>query len=201
MVPSHDRRQGPTLRRGTGAQRRRARGGAARRVGRGAFLSRLRGPATRRTISPLHPVRSTGLVALAHRRPAIAKCAAAGGRLETLRQALGIDRMTILAHSMGTFLAMSYAQAHPRHVAKLFLTGALPAKSPPGGWDAYSEASTSDARAHLTGRPEVERERAAIEASIDPVAARKATHLWRIGLAAVNMYHVERWREMLGGQA
>jgi proline iminopeptidase len=121
--------------------------------------------------------------------------------LEQLRRSLGLQRLTIFAHSMGTFLAMSYAQRYPSHVEKLIMTGTLPAKSPPGGWDAYTTASNSDAREHLTNRPEVARERQAVEASGDPIAARRATHLWRIGLAAVNMYHVERWRQMPGGEA
>jgi pimeloyl-ACP methyl ester carboxylesterase len=45
--------------------------------------------------------------------------------LDLLRQRLGLNRVTILAHSMGTFLAQSYLEAHPDHVKGVILAGAI----------------------------------------------------------------------------
>jgi proline iminopeptidase len=41
--------------------------------------------------------------------------------LDLLRHTLGIDKVTLVAHSMGTFLAFAYTQAHPDNVAGLIL--------------------------------------------------------------------------------
>jgi proline iminopeptidase len=41
--------------------------------------------------------------------------------LEALRRARGLERLTLVGHSMGTRLAMMYAQAHPDRVAGLAL--------------------------------------------------------------------------------
>lgn len=46
--------------------------------------------------------------------------------LEQLRQRLGLDKVTLMAHSMGNHLAYGYLRAHPERVAGLILVGAVP---------------------------------------------------------------------------
>jgi pimeloyl-ACP methyl ester carboxylesterase len=46
--------------------------------------------------------------------------------LELLRRALGVDRMTLLGVSYGTFVAERYALAQPSHVARLALDSVVP---------------------------------------------------------------------------
>ena len=46
--------------------------------------------------------------------------------IESLRVELGIDKMAILGHSMGTFFAINYAKNFPKHVSKLILSNATP---------------------------------------------------------------------------
>jgi proline iminopeptidase len=46
--------------------------------------------------------------------------------IDTIRQALGADKLVLLAHSAGTPIALDYAADHPEHVAGLILTGAVP---------------------------------------------------------------------------
>ena len=41
--------------------------------------------------------------------------------VESLRIHLGLDRMDLLAHSAGAFLATLYAAAYPRHLSRLVL--------------------------------------------------------------------------------
>jgi|GEM_PF-551701 pimeloyl-ACP methyl ester carboxylesterase len=43
--------------------------------------------------------------------------------LEQLRQRLGIEKVTLMAHSMGNMLAYGYLRAHPERVAGLVLVG------------------------------------------------------------------------------
>lgn len=45
--------------------------------------------------------------------------------LESLRQEIGVDRVTLMAHSMGNHLAYAYLAAHPEHVRGLVLVGAV----------------------------------------------------------------------------
>lgn len=46
------------------------------------------------------------------------------GELDSLRAALGIERMHLVGHSWGTILAVEYYRAHPEHVASLVLGSA-----------------------------------------------------------------------------
>ena len=46
--------------------------------------------------------------------------------LEQLRQRLGLETVTLMAHSMGNHLAYGYLRAHPERVAGLILVGAVP---------------------------------------------------------------------------
>ncbi len=46
--------------------------------------------------------------------------------LEALREHLGLERMTLLAHSFGPLLAASYAIEHPDRVRRMIFIGALP---------------------------------------------------------------------------
>ena len=63
--------------------------------------------------------------------------------LERLRAELRLERMKLAAHSMGTFLAMSYLQQHADRVANLALLGALPPYTPATREDS-ALASASD---------------------------------------------------------
>jgi proline iminopeptidase len=46
--------------------------------------------------------------------------------IDVVRQALGVEKIVLLAHSAGTPIALDYAADHPERVAGLILTGAVP---------------------------------------------------------------------------
>ncbi|MCA8977466.1 MAG: alpha/beta hydrolase [Planctomycetes bacterium] len=117
--------------------------------------------------------------------------------LEELRRELGLSSMRILAHSMGTFLAMSYLREHPDRVRDLILLGAIPAH-----FDGQQtlDAFLSGGSNSLMQRPEVQHELDLLQLPTTP-SARQQTDAWRLRFAAVNLHHVERWRQMPGGQA
>jgi proline iminopeptidase len=46
--------------------------------------------------------------------------------LEAVRRHFGVERPTLMGHSWGTGLAVLYADAHPRNVARLILNGPMP---------------------------------------------------------------------------
>ena len=122
--------------------------------------------------------------------------------IETLRKSLGLEKMTIFAHSMGTYLAMLYLQRYPEKVKNLVLTGALPAQS--GRYldqsllPALKNAGESFRR--FAERPE---KIAELEKAGDKQpnrTAKQETYIWRINFAAGNIYHIERWRQLKGGR-
>ncbi len=49
--------------------------------------------------------------------------------IEAIRKAFHFDKISILGHSWGGFLAMHYATIHPNHVEKLILSNTMPASS------------------------------------------------------------------------
>ena len=123
--------------------------------------------------------------------------------LETLRQALGLERMKIFAHSAGTLLAMRYLQEHPQHVSKLALVGAV---FPKNGSRYFT---AEELRMADSGKEDFKRfvERPAVAAELDKAGlnhpnlkAKEQTERWRIQFAAANIYHIEKWRRMKGGR-
>lgn len=121
--------------------------------------------------------------------------------LEQLRQQLGLKKMTLLAHSMGTFLAMSYLHQYPDRVKGLVLMGAMAAENSP-------QTAAADNNNFLSNEGKAFTERPAIAAEIKrqglekpALTDRERSYVWRIKFAGINAYHVERWRQVKGGMA
>ena len=117
--------------------------------------------------------------------------------LELLRKELNLQRMTIIAHSMGTFLAMQYLKQYPSNVKGLVLLGALPVFA--SSYDATMQAIGHNAES-LAKRPEVQCELKKTGLDKASLSAKESTFAWRIRFASVNLFHVNRWRLMPGGR-
>ncbi len=122
--------------------------------------------------------------------------------LELLRATLKADRITIVAHSMGTYLAMNYLQQYPQRVKGFVLMGALPPRTPQTEAEkALWEEQQKVAKAFIE-RPEITAElhRQGLDKDEKLLTPQERTNAWRIRFAGVNLYHVDRWREMKGGR-
>lgn len=120
--------------------------------------------------------------------------------LERLGGELGLERLRLVGHSMGTFLGMRYLQEHPDRVEGMVLMNALVPRTP------QSEEEVALYREEQ-GAFSAWRERDAVAAELheeglagDSLSDRQATHQWRIRFAAANIFHVDRWRQLKGGQ-
>jgi len=123
--------------------------------------------------------------------------------LERLRAVLGLGQINIVAHSMGTFLALDYEQQHPDHVKGLVLMGALPARTPKTDAEKQLLSAQQNESHEFMQRPEIEAEvrRQGLDKDEKTLAPKQETALWRIHFAGVNIYHVDRWQQVKGGRA
>ena len=116
--------------------------------------------------------------------------------LELLRETLGEERLVLLGHSMGGFLAMSYAARHPERVAGLVLVA-----SPAARWNVEAFRDVERAALERLRREDVVATLRAhgLDVDRDPAWDARRRSLWhRITWAAINLYDVRRWRA-LGG--
>ena len=121
--------------------------------------------------------------------------------LETLRKSLGLDKITLFSHSMGTMLAVGYLRKYPEHVKNIVMAGALVMKSGKYMDEAYktSMLNMKDAGERMDKRREVTAELEKIGYKNPNLTAKQRTYVWRIRFAGAAIYHIERWREMKGG--
>jgi proline-specific peptidase len=122
--------------------------------------------------------------------------------LEHLRAALGVERMNIVAHSMGTYLAMTYLQQYPERVKGLVLMGAIQPKSPKTDAEKALWKEQDEIAKAFIERPEVaaEMHRQGLDKDQNLLTPQEKTNAWRIRFAGVNLVHVDRWRQMKGGR-
>lgn len=125
--------------------------------------------------------------------------------LELLRRALGLEHMNLVAHSMGTFLAMTYEQQHPDHVKGLVLIGSFLARTPRtdlegqllhdqqnGMQKMLADNSATQLELHQLGMDSKD------EKNWTP---KQQSLAWHIEFARANIYHLDRWRQVRGGKA
>jgi proline iminopeptidase len=123
--------------------------------------------------------------------------------VETLRKALGQDKITLFGHSFGTLLAIGYFRKYPEHVRSIILTASVPPFVTP-------EKPFGSVLAGIRERSRALRTRKAVEDAIGKaglsekkpggLTPRQSSDLFKIkGLAAMNIYHIEKWMDFIGG--
>lgn len=119
--------------------------------------------------------------------------------LERLRRELGLNKLTIIAHSMGTFLALSYLQQFPERVAGLvLLSPGVPLKSVDDKQLLSEQKAAANA---LFERPEIELERKKAGVDKPPLSGKQKIEEWHIRYASANLYDLTKWRLLRGGMA
>lgn len=129
--------------------------------------------------------------------------------IEWIRQELNVEQLTLLGHSMGTRLAMAYADAYPGHVKNLVLVSSIdPALRIPEGITDVSQLpplKSDMATEFLRSRPVVEKTLhennifVESEEDIRTLSYKQRSHYWRINFASANIYDLSRWRQITGG--
>ncbi|NOT93858.1 alpha/beta hydrolase [Ferruginibacter sp.] len=116
--------------------------------------------------------------------------------IETIRLALKLEKVTLVAHSMGTTIAMAYAEKYPMKVKNLVLLSSfLPIST--------NSELRNFATYYLENRAEVKLERLKVNFPQEKKdwPAKLYTYSWRISFASTDIYSVNKWRDIKGGVA
>jgi len=121
--------------------------------------------------------------------------------LERLRTQLGQERLTLAGHSMGTWLAMKYLEVHPEHVGGMVLLDALIPRIGEDDAELYGEEQKAfnEWRSDSTRVQEV-LEAEGLDRPVEQLSDAEKTDVWRIQFANANIFRIDRWRQMEGGQ-
>lgn len=120
--------------------------------------------------------------------------------LETLRRETGIQRMTLLTHSMGSKLAYAYLREHPGRVRAMVMLGAV---IPEGAIPDEDAAAQAHARFVQFARANEERQVKAeglVGRQWADLTDKEKSARNQISFASGNIVHMERWRRLKGGQ-
>ncbi|BFM45312.1 hypothetical protein CFS9_39530 [Flavobacterium sp. CFS9] len=120
--------------------------------------------------------------------------------LDLLITQLGNKKTKIMAHSMGTLVAMEYLQQHPEKVSNLVLVGAILAKSDSIA-SVFSKRQNEQVK-FLSSRPEVKAlpiYKRYKELKGKFTSDMERTDFNRMAFAASNIYRIDRYKLMRGG--
>jgi proline iminopeptidase len=125
--------------------------------------------------------------------------------LDGLRQQLGLEKVAFLAHSMGTVVSYAYLAQHSDRVRGLVLIGpVLPTyhEYHDLGVPPSDTAHLRLVREELTAAQKARQKAVTTGEHLDHtgLSDREKTTVWRIAFASANVCHVDRWREVQGGQ-
>jgi proline-specific peptidase len=123
--------------------------------------------------------------------------------LERLRQALKLPRLNLIAHSMGTYLAMSYQQKYPDYTKGMVLLGAVIPSTPRSEAEKVLLQQQQSLSAQIINRAEIGDELAKEGLNGDPatLTPQQTTAAWRVHYAGANIVHLDRVNEVKGGKA
>lgn len=117
--------------------------------------------------------------------------------LEKLRKALGLEKMNLISHSAGTYLAMSYLEKYPQNVKNMVLLGAT---DPKNGSRKFFTDEELEGFSKQAGEAKAFQERAEVKSEIEKAGLNKPNLspkqdflLRRIKSAAGTIYHIEKW--------
>lgn len=113
--------------------------------------------------------------------------------LDILREAPGEERLLLVAHSMGGWLAMAYAAQHPDRVAGLALLSPTPARSVDNVMLSQDELMARWTRPAVI--EEIEKHGLTLDRMPDQTPQQWSMN-HRIIFGATNLHDVTRWREL-----
>jgi proline iminopeptidase len=123
--------------------------------------------------------------------------------LELLRRELGLERVTLVAHSMGAVLAGAYATKYPARIERLVLVSPAYLKNPIPDAEKPLQHEGFLAMQSFLKRTAVAREleELGLTRTAPALTSREETVKYRIEVAARMLADVRKWRDLTGGRA
>jgi proline iminopeptidase len=122
--------------------------------------------------------------------------------METLRKSLGEEKLLILGHSFGTFLAMAYYIKYPQHVAGIILAATLPPYTSASYTLTDFAKEMSKLQKDLRRRPIVKEilvKEGVYDDTSKVLTAQQESKRFKInGMASFNLYKLKNWEQFQG---
>jgi len=119
--------------------------------------------------------------------------------IESIRKALGIEKLNIVSHSFGTMIVMDYLKKYPQMVKNIVLLGAMDPKNGDAGFFSQEElklfTQKNDEVAIFEGRPEVKEEIKKAGLDKPTLTSKEQDKLRFIQGAAGDIYNIQRWQQ------
>jgi pimeloyl-ACP methyl ester carboxylesterase len=119
--------------------------------------------------------------------------------LELLRRELQVDKLKLVAHSMGAVLAYEYMKKFPEKVDDIVIISGFSPKFPETNSDFYDLFTSQNERAVFANRKEVSQELELLKQNIDTTTAEYAYLNWKLRSAALQIYDIKKWKQTEGG--
>lgn len=121
--------------------------------------------------------------------------------LELLRETLGLEKLNLMAHSMGAVLASAYAIRYPERIARLTLVTPAHLKSQFGKEEQEIQNLQSENQQKFMNRSEVDQEIKKYALDQETLSPQQNTAKFRINFARRMLYDVRNWPGLTGGRA
>lgn len=119
--------------------------------------------------------------------------------LESIRKALGIEKLKLVAHSAGTYLFYNYLAKYPENVENVVLIGAVDPKN--GNIKFFTEEElksfkgVSKQRQEFNNRKELQEMISKLGLDKTPLTKKQEFELRQLKSSAASIYNLENWRE------
>jgi len=120
--------------------------------------------------------------------------------IEKLREELKLRKLNFVAHSAGGFIAMLYLEKYPQNVKGLILISPVFPKTPTTEKEKEIFAYTQQKIKEFLERPEINKKIEEEGLNKEKLTSKEKTYRWRIKFAGSNIYNLNRWRRIKGGQ-
>jgi proline iminopeptidase len=122
------------------------------------------------------------------------------GDIERIRTAYRIEKLNIIAHSMGTYLAMSYLQEYPANVGRMILISSLPVKLSQENSEEYEAYKTQHMKIMSAVQPDLWKQELAKRGfadhfNADSVGQRNFVYMQQFWSAVGSVSNYENWEK------
>jgi pimeloyl-ACP methyl ester carboxylesterase len=119
--------------------------------------------------------------------------------LELLRRELKVNKLNLVAHSMGAFLAYEYMKKFPNNVNDVIIISGFVPKFPDNN-AAFHDLFTSQLeREVFSNRKEISQEFTKLKQNIDTTSAEFLYLNYKINSSSTQIFDIKKWRYTVGG--